>query len=389
MSKKMVRSRALSRSLSLQRGGGPAETHNGLTDDRRMTRNYDDSKGTVRSLPKDERTPVDHLLIAAAAVNDDPESALTNVAIDGEQYAWMQIDDLELRPTCCRTLFALLKLRCCILLRDLQRLYLMIVLPLGFTAIGLYLNSIQVILPVMRPLALNGTSYEGSVGRMAIFDGSNGGVSMGQLIAQLNGSVEVTLIDDGNYSQFLAIAPHMAALILHTDEPTLRVTAMYNDTMQHSLPIILNLLSNAIYRIAMSSSDNSGDDVDVSPIEVRAHPFRQTAQPQEFNVGTFSTALFVGMIFVLIPVSLAVDMVYDREMKTKNQLRVNGLTSALYFLAYFIVLSALMVIICSALLGMVFMFDIPAFRQVCSILCCNFSQNNSFCFCFVFSNQLY
>lgn len=370
MSKKMVRSRALSRSLSLQRGGGQTEAHNEL-DDRRMTRNYDDSKGTVRSLPKDERTPVDHLLITAAAVNDDPESALTNVAIDGEQYAWMQIDDLELKPTCCRTLFALLKLRCCILLRDLQRLYLMIVLPLGFTAIGLYLNSIQVILPVMRPLALNGTSYEGSVGRMAIFDGSNGGVSMGQLIAQLNGSVEVTLIDDGNYSQFLAIAPHMAALILHTDKPTLRVTALYNDTMQHSLPIILNLLSNAIYRIAMSSIGGGGggdndDDVDVSPIEVRAHPFRQTAQPQEFNVGTFSTALFVGMIFVLIPVSLAVDMVYDREMKTKNQLRVNGLTSALYFLAYFIVLSALMVIICSALLGMVFMFDIPAFRQVCS-----------------------
>jgi len=49
------------------------------------------------------------------------------------------------------------------------------------------------------------------------------------------------------------------------------------------------------------------------PITVKTHPFQQTSQPEEFNMGTFSSAIFIGMSFVLVPVSLAVDMVYDRE----------------------------------------------------------------------------
>lgn len=47
---------------------------------------------------------------------------------------------------------------------------------------------------------------------------------------------------------------------------------------------------------------------------VQTHPFQLTSQPEEFNAGTFSSALFIGMIFVIVPVSLAVDMVYDREV---------------------------------------------------------------------------
>jgi len=53
--------------------------------------------------------------------------------------------------------------------------------------------------------------------------------------------------------------------------------------------------------------------VEFEPITVKTHPFQQTSQPEEFNMGTFSSAIFIGMSFVLVPVSLAVDMVYDRE----------------------------------------------------------------------------
>jgi ATP-binding cassette subfamily A (ABC1) protein 5 len=54
------------------------------------------------------------------------------------------------------------------------------------------------------------------------------------------------------------------------------------------------------------------------PIEVMALPFQQTAQPEEFNLGIFSASTFMGMIFVLVPVSLAIDMVYDREVTIVN-----------------------------------------------------------------------
>lgn len=60
------------------------------------------------------------------------------------------------------------------------------------------------------------------------------------------------------------------------------------------------------------------DDGAFESIEVKTHPFQQTSQPQEFNIGTASSAFFIGMDFVLVPITLAVDMVYDREV-SNNQ----------------------------------------------------------------------
>ncbi|KXJ73909.1 hypothetical protein RP20_CCG014205 [Aedes albopictus] len=192
-----------------------------------------------------------------------------------------------------------------------------------------------------------------------------------RFIAELKQSSNVTEDYNGNFSLLLDIAPHMAAFNINSISWTnVSITTLYNDTTQHSLPILLNLISNSLLRLFAEHSPPSSitPPATVSPesildIELRSHPFQQTTQPQEFNIGTFSSALFVGMIFVLIPVSLAVDMVYDREMKARNQLRVNGLSSSLYLSAYFIVLSVLMILICAALLGLVYLFDIPSFRQ--------------------------
>lgn len=51
------------------------------------------------------------------------------------------------------------------------------------------------------------------------------------------------------------------------------------------------------------------------PIEVFTHPFQQTEQQEEFNLGNVVCAIFMGMIFALVPVTLAVDIVYDREVR--------------------------------------------------------------------------
>ncbi|XP_039447339.1 cholesterol transporter ABCA5-like [Culex pipiens pallens] len=363
---------------------------------------------------------------------------------------WMDLDDIELRPSCFNTIVALLKLRITILFRDIQRLYLLIILPLAFTALGLYLNSIQVISPVMRSILLANTTYGSNITKIAVHDSTNRLFSSHaayhrlhqqqqqsspspmllhqkhhqhhqanaeqhqaakessylyhRFIAELKQSSNVTEEYNGSFAALLDIAPHMAAFNINTISwSNVSITTMYNDTTQHSLPILLNLISNALLRMfvelgpphrpphqpktinleeagmqaddplpfdstsssspSLTSAGPIGSTDSILNIELRSHPFQQTAQPQEFNIGTFSSALFVGMIFVLIPVSLAVDMVYDREMKAKNQLRVNGLSSALYLSAYFIVLSGLMLLICAALLGLVFLFDIPSFRQ--------------------------
>ncbi|XP_055532678.1 cholesterol transporter ABCA5-like [Wyeomyia smithii] len=396
------------------------------------------------------------------SIYEDPTHTSSSVVKLNSQNKtnWMDLDDIELRPSCFDTIVALLKLRITILFRDIQRLYLLIILPLAFTALGLYLNSIQVISPVMRSILLDNSTYGSNITKIAVHDNTNRLLSQHTLyhhhqlqqpspsplllhqkhhqhqhnaqqqskessylyhrfIEELKQSSNVTEDYSGNFSLLLEMAPHMAAFNVNTISwSNVSITTLYNDTTQHSLPIILNLISNTLLRMfvkvgipassqavyrhqrivtrqqygtvdygeemplgdepldtSSSSSSSSmtpsmvgstgagGGPESVLNIELHSHPFQQTAQPQEFNIGTFSSALFVGMIFVLIPVSLAVDMVYDREMKAKNQLRVNGLSSAIYLSAYFIVLSGLMLLISAALLGLVFLFDVPSFRQ--------------------------
>lgn len=52
---------------------------------------------------------------------------------------------------------ALLRLRTLRMFRDIQKLYIMIVLPLTFAALGLYMNSIQEMDSKQLSLPLNGS----------------------------------------------------------------------------------------------------------------------------------------------------------------------------------------------------------------------------------------
>lgn len=52
-----------------------------------------------------------------------------------------------------------------------------------------------------------------------------------------------------------------------------------------------------------------------APIELKAQPFPQTSRPEKLDSGVAATSFTMGMIFSLVPVSLAVDMVYDREVR--------------------------------------------------------------------------
>lgn len=51
------------------------------------------------------------------------------------------------------------------------------------------------------------------------------------------------------------------------------------------------------------------------PIKVMAQPFQQTMQPEGINIASTTQTIFVGMVFVMVPVSLAIDLVYDREVR--------------------------------------------------------------------------
>ncbi|XP_034945670.1 ATP-binding cassette sub-family A member 5-like [Chelonus insularis] len=326
LSKKMVRNRALSRSLSLQ------------------------SKSTsYQSLQNEGATVQGDGQVKNSSELPDGVHNDKNPAIRG-----LGLDPIKIRPNFFQTLYAMLRLRVLRLFRNLQLLYFTIVAPLAFVVLGLYLNSIQVVSIKMDSLELNSSTYKENT-KFLYTNSSDYDIS--PLISEIKRDVKVLEEYDGNFTDLLSIAPHMGVInIRDFKKQKVTLTLTYNDTMQHSLPIFMNILSNAHYRI-LSGKENP------PPIKVKTHPFQQTSQPQEFNIGIASSGLFIGMDFVLVPIILVVDMVYDREIKTKNQLRVNGLSFFIYFLTYFIVLTVLMIIICLCILGIIFAFDVPSLRE--------------------------
>lgn len=85
--------------------------------------------------------------------------------------------------------------------------------------------------------------------RLALHNATS--ASLDELVQHLeeSGSSSVDLYN-GNFSLLLDLAPHMAALNVNVWEmPEISITTIYNDTAQHSLPIVINLLSNAFYRL--------------------------------------------------------------------------------------------------------------------------------------------
>ncbi|XP_024942835.1 ATP-binding cassette sub-family A member 5 [Cephus cinctus] len=331
LSKKMVRNRALSRSLSLQ------------------------SKSTsYQSLQNEGATVQGDGQVKGGGDLPDGVHSDKNPIILG-----LGLDPIKTRPNFIQILYAMLRLRLLRLFRNIQLLYFTIVVPLALVVLGLYMNRIQTVDIKMQSLELNNDTYENMT---KILYTNNTDSDISPLINHIRKDVKLLEEYDGNFDDLLAIAPHMAVInISDLNLLKMKFTLTYNDTMQHSLPILMNILSNAFYRL-------HSKDEDIKPIKVSTHPFQQTSQPQEFNVGIGSSSIFIGMHFVLVPITLAVDMVYDREIKAKNQLRVNGLSFPMYFLTYFIVLAALMTFISLCILGIIFLFDVPSLQEPPAII---------------------
>ncbi|CAG9126342.1 unnamed protein product [Plutella xylostella] len=336
---KLVRARALSRSLSLQ---SKTLSYQELNDK--------DSQQKATSLPT---PPASHALHSTnhgvEHVKVTPAEAPLSVDVLGEI--------VKTKPSCWRTFCALVYIRTVRMIRDPYKLYVMIFMPIISCALGLYMKSKQIVFFRMQPLKLDPNAY---LNRTPIALHNDG--SIFKEIVDLRDSLETLganpIVDfDGNFSSFLNMENFGAYSIKHSTMPYGNILAYYNSTYTHSLPIIINMLDNSIYRVMMSAA---GYLESFKPIEVYTHPFQQTEQQEEFNVGNVVCAIFMGMIFALVPVTLAVDIVYDREIKAKNQLRVNGLSMTMYFLTYFTILIVIMIITSIGVLVLVNLNDIPS-----------------------------
>jgi len=123
----------------------------------------------------------------------------------------------------------------------------------------------------------------------------------------------------------------------------------FNDTAQHSIPILINAMSNAYAML-----------YNIGNISVSTQPFRLTEIPVSFDGGAFGGNLLIGITYVFIPCGFALELIYDRQIRAKNQLRVNGLTFPLYFGSLFLVLGVMLFGLLCILLALVAAFDFKA-----------------------------
>lgn len=90
-------------------------------------------------------------------------------------------------------------------------------------------------------------------------------------------------------------------------------TVLHNTTAQHSAPVYMSLVHDALLKAAHASRDVS--------IATRNHPLPQSysQRRQRRDIGAFSAGIIVCVAFAFIPASFAVAVVKERETGAKAQ----------------------------------------------------------------------
>ncbi|XP_066291529.1 cholesterol transporter ABCA5-like [Branchiostoma lanceolatum] len=157
------------------------------------------------------------------------------------------------------------------------------------------------------------------------------GSSLQELVAQfgiLNVSSEL-----GNLS---VLPERITAKMLAVDVQGLTVspqsvsgafTALYNDSAIHSIPVLLNVLNNALYGLALQSS---GESPSGRMIRLFTGPWPQLTNTVSAGANG-GLLVLVGFALLGIPSSFASEVVRIREVKGRAQLRVSGVTSRVYW----------------------------------------------------------
>ncbi|KAL1453664.1 hypothetical protein WDU94_009984 [Cyamophila willieti] len=306
------------------------------------------------------------------------------------------LDPVSIERSTLQVFGAIFKLRLIRVYRDVQKLYIMVIIPLLFAGIGIYMhrNNNQ----MFEHKALSFTQftdyYNGSymiaVNISSNFTSINASSSQNFLNLFDNST---TLAYNGSYDSLLSYnvtTPLLGAIHVHS---LTNVTILYNDTCAHALPILMNVWNNVLDRYLRDTNVSSvsngrgrvghrnvlkrlkpiGPDPNRnSTILAQAESLPLTTMLPSFNTGLFSLSLFLGMVFVLIPVNMSTELVQDRENNSRNQLRVNGLGAIIYFLSHFLILIFLILVVYFGLLILIYVFNLNFLNNRISFLVMGF-----------------
>ncbi|KAM6964539.1 LOW QUALITY PROTEIN: cholesterol transporter ABCA5 [Tautogolabrus adspersus] len=123
------------------------------------------------------------------------------------------------------------------------------------------------------------------------------------------------------HSDYMAAAPHSAAINVTGSSKGFRYSVAFNSTTVHSLPMAVNILSNTLLR----GLNGTGR------IRTWTKPFDYQIPDATSYALVYIEAIILGMLAAGMPAYFAMDHTRDREIKCRSTLRISGLVPSAYW----------------------------------------------------------
>ncbi|XP_075937697.1 cholesterol transporter ABCA5 [Anarhichas minor] len=128
-------------------------------------------------------------------------------------------------------------------------------------------------------------------------------------------------VDMMKQSDYMAAAPHSAAINVTGSSKGFKYSVAFNSTTVHSLPMAVNILSNALLR----GLNGTGQ------IRTWTKPFDYQIPDATSYALVYIEAIILGMLAAGMPAYFAMDHTRDREIKCRSTLRISGLVPSAYW----------------------------------------------------------
>ncbi|NXD10076.1 ABCA5 protein, partial [Nothocercus nigrocapillus] len=151
------------------------------------------------------------------------------------------------------------------------------------------------------------------------------------------------MINDSNY---VAAAPHSAALNIFESGKYYLFTVAFNSTMVHSLPVLFNIVSNLLLRNLNVTES----------IQIWSNPFVQDAPDTVFKLELYFQSVLLGIIVTGMPPYFAMENTENHKIKAYTQLKIAGLYPSAYWTGQAVVDLPLFFSILVLMIGSLFAF---------------------------------
>ncbi|KAM8946763.1 cholesterol transporter ABCA5 [Pelodytes ibericus] len=171
------------------------------------------------------------------------------------------------------------------------------------------------------------------------------GTSIDELIANLNNQkIKVDIINEGDN---MTLPPHNGALnVLHSGE-YYSYAAVFNKTMAHSLPVLINTISNTLLRQLHVNES----------IQTWSSPFYQDFSDTSIRLDLYFMVAFLGIMAVGILPYFAMENTYNHKVKAYTQLKMSGLYQSAYWTGQAVVDMPLYFLILFLMIGSLLVFN--------------------------------